>query len=150
MRKRAGNDQCYAAAMDEARGTFAVKLVPQKPDNPQADSAGLGRMSMEKEFEGDLQGISQGEILSLLDREKGSGGYVAMERVTGILSGRSGSFVLQHRATMNRNVPEMNITVVPDSGTGDLTGIAGSMTIRIEGKQHFYEFDYTLGGASDA
>jgi hypothetical protein len=81
----------------------------------------------------------------MMDREKGSGGYVALERVTGSLEGKSGSFVLQHNATMNRGVAEMNIIVVPDSGTGELTGISGSMKMRIEtGGKHFYDFDYTL------
>lgn len=129
----------------QARGTFDVKVAPQKPDNPQAEAAGLGRMSLDKEFQGDLAGTSAGEMLSLLDREIGSGGYVAMERVTGTLAGRKGSFVLQHSAIMRRGTPEMSIAVVPDSGTGELQGLSGTMTIRIEGKQHFYYFDYRLG-----
>jgi hypothetical protein len=83
-------------------------------------------------------------MLSFLDRDKGSGGYVAMERVTGKLDGKSGSFVLQHNATMNRGTPDLNVIVVPDSGTGELTGISGSMKIRIESGKHFYDFDYTI------
>jgi hypothetical protein len=106
-------------------------------------------MSLDKQFHGDLEGTSQGEMLSVLDREKGSGGYVAMERVTGTLQSREGSFVLQHDATMNRGAAKMDIRVVPDTGTGQLAGLSGSMTIRIEGKQHFYDFEYTIEPASD-
>jgi hypothetical protein len=136
------------ATMQHATGSFDVKVAPQKADNPQAEAAVLGRMSLDKQFHGDLEATSEGEMLSVLDKDKGSGGYVAMERVTGKLGGKSGSFVLQHNATMNRGVPEMNIIVVPDSGTGELTGISGSMKIRIEsGGKHFYDFEYTLDGA---
>ena len=134
--------------MHQATGTFEVKLAPQKADNPQAEGAGLGRMSLDKQFHGDLEATSQGEMLSVLDREKGSGGYVAMERVTGTLQGKEGSFVLQHDATMNRGAAKMDIRVVPDTGTGQLAGLSGSMTIRIEGKQHFYDFEYTLEPAA--
>jgi hypothetical protein len=133
-----------ASAMHQATGSFDVRMAPQKADNPQAEGAGLGRMSLDKQYHGDLEAASQGEMLSVLDRQKGSGGYVAMERVTGKLQGRSGSFVLQHNATMNHGVPYLNIIVVPDSGTGELTGISGSMTIRIEGGQHFYDFEYAI------
>jgi hypothetical protein len=134
--------------MQQATGSFEVKMAPQKPDNPQAEAAGLGRMSLDKQFHGDLEGTSQGEMLSVLDREKGSGGYVALERVTGKLQGREGSFVLQHNATMNRGAPELNIIVVPDSGTGQLAGISGSMKIRIEGGNHFYDLEYALEPAA--
>jgi len=127
-----------------ARGSFEVKLAPQKPDNAQAEAAGLSRASLDKEFDGDLKGTSQGEMLSLLKREIGSGGYVAMERVNGTLDGRSGSFVLQHTATMTRGEPDLKIAVVPDSGTGELEGLTGSMTIEIQQKQHFYYFDYAI------
>lgn len=130
--------------MHEATGTFEVKMAPQKPDNPQEEAAGLGRMSLDKQFHGDLEGTSQGEMLSVLDQAKGSGGYVALERVTGKLQGRSGSFVLQHNATMNRGVPYLNIIVVPDSGTGELEGISGSMMIRIENGKHSYDLQYAL------
>jgi hypothetical protein len=132
-------------SMHQISGPFEVKMAPQKADNPQAEAAGLGRMSIDKQFHGALEATSQGEMLSFLDREKGSGGYVALERVSGTLEGKTGTFVLQHNATMNRGVPAMNINVVPDSGTGDLTGISGSMKIRIEeGGKHFYDFEYTL------
>jgi hypothetical protein len=135
--------QCYSGrVMTRISGKFEVKVVPQKADNPQAEAAGLGRMSLDKQFHGDLEAVSQGEMLSHIDRALGSGGYVAIERVTGTLSGKRGSFVLQHHATMTRGTPELVIQVVPDSGTEELAGLKGSMDIRIEDKQHFYDFDY--------
>jgi hypothetical protein len=127
-----------------ANGTFEVRLDPQKPDNKEAESANLGRMSIDKQFHGDLEATSKGEMLSAVTEVKGSGGYVAMERVSGTLHGRSGNFVLQHSATMTRGAPQMSVTVVPDSGTGQLAGLAGKMTIKIANGKHFYEFDYTL------
>ena len=127
-----------------AKGSFDVKVTPQKPDNPQEEKAGLGRMSLDKQFHGDLEAQSDGEMLSFMTDVKGSAGYVAMERVTGKLNGRSGSFVLQHNATMTRGTPQMNIVVVPDSGIGDLAGISGNLTIIIQEGKHFYEFDYSL------
>ena len=133
--------------MQRATGSFEVKIVPQKPDNPVEEASGLTRMTIDKQFQGDLEATSKGEMLSLLDRSVGSGGYVAMERVTGTLHGRSGSFALQHNATMTRGVPDLSVVVVPDSGTGELTGISGTMTIRIENGQHFCDFDYTLDPA---
>ena len=125
-------------------GPFTVKLEPQAPDNDAARSANLGRLSIDKRFHGDLEAASKGEMLSAVTEVKGSAGYVAIERVTGTLGGRAGSFVLQHNAIMQRGVPQLAIVVIPDSGTDQLTGLAGTMTIRIEGGQHFYEFDYTL------
>jgi hypothetical protein len=129
-----------------ATGPFDVKLIPQKPDSDVAEAANLGRMSIDKQFHGDLVGTSKGEMIAAQTEVKGSAGYVAMERVTGTLNGRKGSFVLQHSATMNRGVPELSITVVPDSGTEQLTGLAGKMNIIITGGKHSYEFDYTLAG----
>lgn len=139
-----------AAVTHHATGSFTVKIVPQKPDNPPAEAANLGRMSIDKEFHGDLEGTSQGEMLSMLDRASGSGGYVAMERVTGTLGGHRGSFALQHNATMDHGAPMLHIIVVPGSGTGELAGLSGTMKIRIEGGQHFYDFDYELAGAPAA
>ena len=133
--------------MTRSSGRFDVKVLPQKADNPHAEAAGLGRMALDKQYHGALEATSQGEMLSVLDRVVGSGGYVAMERVTGTLAGRSGSFVLQHNAFMNRGAAEMKIVVVPDSGTGELAGLRGTMEIRIEEKQHFYDFDYEVGEA---
>jgi hypothetical protein len=130
--------------MIHARGSFEVKLTPQKPDNPVAESANLGRMSIDKKFSGDLEATSKGEMRSAMSEVKGSAGYVAIERVSGTLHGRSGTFVLQHNGTMTRGAPELSITVVPDSGTSQLVGLAGKMTIKIVDGKHFYEFDYTL------
>src|SRR5271166_2979242 len=114
-----------------ASGTFEVKLTPQK-DEGGADS-GLGRMSIDKQFHGDLEGTSKGFMLSSAATiVKGSGGYVAMERVTGTLKGRTGNFVLQHSGTMTRGIPQLSVTVVPDSGTDQLEGLAGTMTIKID------------------
>jgi hypothetical protein len=127
-----------------ASGTFDVKVTPQKPDNPEAEAANLGRMSLDKKFHGDLEATSKGEMLAAMSEVKGSAGYVAMERVSGTLGGRSGTFVLQHRGTMTRGLPQLSVTVVPDSGTGDLAGLTGSMTIKIEEGKHFYEFEYQL------
>lgn len=129
-----------------AKGPFEVKLAPQKADNPQAEGSGHGRMSIDKRFVGDLEATSQGEMLSFMSTIKGSAGYVAMERVTGSLGGRKGSFVFQHSGTMNRGTSELSVTVVPDSGTGELTGLSGSMKIIIapDGK-HSYEMTYALG-----
>ncbi len=133
-----------ATMTKRASGTFIVRISPQKPDNKEAESANLGRMSIDKQFHGDLEGTSKGEMLSAGPDAKGSGAYVALERVTGTLNGRSGTFVLQHKGTMTRGVPELSVTVVPDSGTGNLAGIAGSMAIKIEEGKHFYDFEYTL------
>ncbi|MGA7524384.1 MAG: DUF3224 domain-containing protein [Acidobacteriaceae bacterium] len=131
--------------MTRISGPFDVKVLPQKADNPHAEAAGVGRMALDKRFRGDLEATSQGEMLSILDRAIGSGGYVAMERVTGTLAGRKGGFVLQHHATMTRGEPKLSIEVVPDSGTEELAGLRGTMEIRLEEKQHFYDFDYELG-----
>ena len=128
----------------QARGTFEVKLNPLA-----ANDAGtkLGRMSIDKQFHGDLDGTSHGEMLSVMSDVEGSAGYVAIERVSGTLNGRRGSFVLQHNATMNRGKPALNIIVVPDSGSAELAGLSGSMRIIIADGRHSYEFDYTLAPA---
>ena len=126
-----------------ASGSFEVTLAPLAPYNAEA-GAKLGRMSIDKQFHGDLEATSQGEMLSAGTETKGSAGYVAIERVTGRLNGRSGSFVLQHNATMTRGAPSLNIIVVPDSGTGELTGLTGQMTITIADGRHSYGFDYQL------
>jgi len=127
-----------------ARGSFDVKLTPQKPDNPGAESSKLGRMAIEKQFQGDLDAVSKGEMLSAMTDVKGSAGYVALERVTGTLGGRSGSFVLQHSGTMTRGEAQLSVTVVPDSATGELAGLAGKLSIQMMEGKHSYEFDYTL------
>lgn len=126
-----------------ASGTFEVKLTPQATDE-KAGTAEIGRMSIDKRFQGDLEGTSKGEMLSAMTDVKGSAGYVAIERVSGALKGRSGTFVLQHSGTMTRGAPDLTITVVPDSGTGQLAGLTGRMSILIADGKHFYEFEFTL------
>ena len=126
-----------------AVGPFDVKVTPQTTSTE--DNSALARMSLDKQFHGDLEGTSKGEMLSVMTAIKGSAGYVAMEKVTGTLNGRKGTFVLQHSATMNRGTPQLSITVVPDSGTEELEGITGKMDIKIEtGGKHYYDFEYAL------
>ena len=130
--------------MEHAEGTFDVVVTPQKADNQPAEESKVGRMSIDKKFHGDLEATSKGEMLAAMSEVKGSAGYVAMERVTGKLKGKSGSFVLQHNATMNRGVPELDVIVVPDSGTGELVGISGKMNIIIGEGKHSYTLDYAI------
>src|ERR1700678_1765020 len=123
-----------------ASGPFDVKLTPQ---DDKLDPT-LGRMTIEKTLHGDLEGTSKGQMLTATTDVKGSAGYVAIERVTGTLHGRSGSFVLQHSGTLTKGAAQQSITVVPDSGTGQLVGIAGKMTITIADGKHSCDFEYTL------
>jgi hypothetical protein len=131
--------------MAMAVGTFEVKMKPEALSEVAAGT-GIGRMSLDKVFSGQLEGTSQGEFLSVMDFTRGSGAYVAVERVTGALDGRAGTFALYHRGAMERGKPGLEIDVVPDSGTGELAGIGGSMKIDIVEKQHHYEFEYRLDG----
>lgn len=119
-----------------AKGTFEVKLAPLEGE--------VARMSIDKTFAGELSATSKGEMLAAMTAVKGSAGYVAIEKVTGTLGGRSGSFVLQHSGTMARGEQTLRVTVVPDSGTEELAGLSGEMAILVEGKAHFYEFAYAL------
>ena len=128
----------------EVRGDFDVKVQPQAPSDP-AQAAGVGRMSLDKQFHGPLEGPSRGEMLALMTEVQGSGVYVAIERFTGTLEGRAGSFALHHTGIMERGAPILTVTVVPDSGTGELAGISGRMRIVIAGGKHSYEFEYGLG-----
>ena len=129
--------------MPRASGTFEVKVAPVSTDDDGSGSP-LGRFSIEKQFSGDLTGTSTGEMLSAGSPAKGSAGYVAMERVNGVLAGHRGSFVFQHSATMHRGVNTLSIQVVPASGSGELAGLSGTFAIVIEGGKHSYEFDYEL------
>jgi hypothetical protein len=122
--------------MTKATGTFEVKLSPLEFHVSGVD---LGRLALDKQFFGDLTATSLGEMLSALTSVKGSAGYVAIE-----LEHRAGSFVLIHTGTMTRGVPQLVIGVVPDSGTDQLMGLSGSMTINIVDGEHFYDFEYTL------
>lgn len=124
-----------------ASGTFEVKMTPQE----QPEDMPVGRMMIDKQFQGDLEGTSKGQMLMAGSSSvKNSAGYVAIEKVTGTLNGRRGSFYLQHTGVMTRGVGELAITVIPDSGTDQLVGLSGKMNIIIADGQHSYEFDYTL------
>ncbi|MDQ3697811.1 MAG: DUF3224 domain-containing protein [Gemmatimonadota bacterium] len=126
-----------------ALGTFEVAVLPLAADS--ADTGGFDRLSLDKQFSGDLKGTSRGQMVAANTAVEGSGAYVALERVSGVLNGRTGSFILQHNGTMGHGVYEMRITVVPDSGTGELTGLTGTMNIIVEGGKHSYEFESTIG-----
>ena len=124
-----------------ATGPFEVKLTPQ---DDKGDPT-LGRMSIDKQFHGDLEGTSKGQMLTGMSDVKGSGAYVAIEKVDGTLQGRKGTFILHHVGIMNRGNPNLTVEVVPDSGTGQLQGLTGKMNIIIApGGAHSYDFEYTL------
>lgn len=126
-----------------AKGTFTVDMRPQA-DLGAEGGVSLARMSLDKRFEGDLVAVGKGEMLTALTPVKGSAGYVAIERVTGALQGRSGSFTFQHTGTMDQGAQQLSITVVPDSGTEGLAGISGRFKIEVVEGKHFYEFAYSL------
>src|SRR4030095_14483583 len=129
-----------------AKGTFEVELHPQGPQD-KATGATLARMSIDKQFHGDLEAVGKGEMLSAMTDVMGSAGYEAIERVTGTLHGRAGAFVLQHTGTMTRGASQLTVAVVPDSATGQLAGLTGTMTIDIVDGAHFYDFAYVLAEA---
>jgi hypothetical protein len=123
-----------------AKGPFDVKMTPQG-----AADAPVGRFTLDKTYHGDLEATAAGEMIAVRTAEKGSAGYVALEKVTGTLAGRTGTFALQHWGLMDKGTPELKIAVVPDSGTDGLVGLTGTMTIDIQpGGKHFYTFTYTL------
>lgn len=126
-----------------AKGRFTVQMTPQSEPST-ADGVSLGRMSLDKRFEGDLEGTGQGAMLTALTPVTGSAGYVAIERVTGSLAGRAGSFVLQHSGRMDRGAQQLSVEVVPDSGTGALAGISGRLAIDVVEGEHRYSFEYAL------
>jgi uncharacterized protein DUF3224 len=126
-----------------AKGTFDVKATPQPTDDPAGGP--FGRLFLDKQFHGDLDAHSNGQMLAWGTGAESWGAGVALERVTGALHGRRGSFILQHNATIIKGVASMTVTVVPDSGTDELTGLAGKMTIIIAEGKHSYAFEYTLG-----
>jgi hypothetical protein len=127
---------------NHAAGPFDVKITPQ--DDKSEDPL-LGRMTIDKQYHGDLEATGKGQMLTAGTAVKGSGAYVALEKVAGTLHGRTGTFLLQHAGTMTQGAPQLVISVVPDSGTGQLAGIAGKMAIKIaEGGKHSYDFEYTL------
>lgn len=128
----------------KASGEFQVKLQPMDSYAKGTEGINIGRMSIDKTFSGDLVATSRGEMLSAMTTVKGSAGYVAIEQVSGSLSGKQGSFVLQHFGTMNQGKDRLVLEVIPDSGSGELKGLSGKMLIKIENGKHFYEFDYDL------
>ncbi len=129
---------------NQAKGSFEVKMTPQPFSEGSSDHA-LGRFLLDKHYHGDLEAAAIGQMLSFGTGEKGSSGvYVAIEKITGTLQGRSGSFALHHTGLMNNGVPTLTVAVVPGSGTGDLTGLAGSMNIQIAHGKHTYSLTYTL------
>jgi hypothetical protein len=132
--------------MTHAAGTFDVKLAPQGPDDEA--EATLGRLSIDKQFHGDLEATSRGQMLTAGTDVEDSAGYVAMERARGTLHGRRGSFILLHSGTMTRGAPSLTIRVVPDSGTEELAGLSGSMSITIVEGRHSYDFEYALAGVT--
>ena len=127
------------------RGEFEVRLAPL-PTHDTAEGSPLGRRSIDKTFRGDLAATSVGEMLAAGTAVKGSAGYVAIERVTGTLGGRAGSFVLLHTGVMDRGVPSLSVRVVPDSGTGELAGLTGTMAIEAAGGKHLSVFEYAVPG----
>lgn len=133
--------------MPIARGTFEVKLAPLDAADEAGDGNQLGRMSIDKTISGDLQAGTRGQMLSALTATKGSAGYVAIERVSGTLHGRHGSFVLQHSGCMDRGAQSLAIHVVPDSGTGELGGLRGEFRLTIADGVHSYELEYSLPDA---
>jgi hypothetical protein len=135
------SNQGKATMTQHATGTFEVKLTPQ--DDKSGDPS-LGRMTIDKQWSGELTGASIGQMLSGGDFKTGSAGYVAMEKFTGTVGGRKGSLIFQHSATMNAGQGDLSISVVPGSGTDGLKGITGKLTIKIEGGKHFYDFEYNI------
>lgn len=129
--------------ISKATGSFTVKLELQ-PASAQADGAVIGRRTLDKQFLGDLEAGSCGEMLSVMTAVEGSMAYVAMEKVNGTLAGRHGSFVLQHASQMIRGKPFQSIRVVPDSGTDELLGLEGEMRIDVQNGEHFYVFEYSF------
>jgi len=126
-----------------AHGTFEVKMIPQPAQDGVGDP-GIGRMALDKQFHGDLEATGKGQMLAAGTDVPGSAGYVALERVSGTLHGRHGTFALQHSGTMARGAPQLSITVVPDSATGELLGLAGKLAITIADGKHSYDFEYML------
>ncbi len=135
--------------MPRTSGSFTVKITPQAAEAGVGD-ASIGRMALQKSFEGGLRAEALGQMLAIRSAVEGSAVYVALDRVEGELDGRRGGFSLHHRGLMDRGASSLEVVVVPDSGSGELEGIRGTLAIRIEGKAHFYEFDYTLPGATGA
>jgi hypothetical protein len=140
--QQAANQSKATTLMTHAKGTFEVKMAPVTADTI-ATEAGLGIMSIDKVYSGDIDGTGKGQMTAT-SIEGGSGAYVALEKITCTLNGHKGTFVFVHRGLMTKGTPDLSITVVPDSGTGELTGITGTFELKIEGGKHFYDFGYSL------
>lgn len=125
-----------------AKGTFEVRVLPETEDKYEGST--LGRYSLDKQYHGDLESTSKGEMLTAGTAVKGSAGYVAIERVSGTLKGRKGTFVLQHTGTTSHGAFQLSVSVVPDSGTDQLTGLTGTMNIIIADGKHSYDFEYAI------
>jgi hypothetical protein len=126
------------------KGTFDITVTPEPPYDV-VDGVTLARARVDKRFVGPLDATSQVHMIGARTPVDGSAGYVAIERVTGTLEGRRGTFVLQHTGSMTRGALSLAVTVVPDSGTGDLKGISGRMDIQIVEGKHFYAFNVEMG-----
>jgi len=129
--------------MKRASGSFEVSVQPLPNADVSTDLL-FGRFLLNKKFSGDLEGSARGQMLSAGTATKGSAGYVAIDQVTGALGGRKGGFILQHSGCMNRGAPTLSIHVVPDSGTGELAGLTGTLSINIVDGKHFYDFLYSF------
>jgi Protein of unknown function (DUF3224) len=124
--------------METAQGTFDITMTPSPIDD------GLGRFLLAKTYVGDLVGTARGQMLAYSTSVEGSAAYVALEVFNGSIGQRTGTFALQHRGVMDRGTPNLTVSVVPDSGTGDLVGIAGSLEIIVADGTHRYELTYEL------
>jgi hypothetical protein len=138
---KSDSNQTNSKMSEHVNGTFEVKLAPQ---DDKSDDKSMGRMTIEKQWQGGLEGTSKGQMLTGGDVAKGSGAYVAIEKFTGTVGGRKGTLIFQHLGVMNRGATDLTITVVPDSGTDQLQGINGKLTIKMEGGKHLYDFEYTI------
>lgn len=141
VRGQSSSNQKEGFVVGHAKGTFDVKITPQ--EDAALDKT-FSRMSIDKQIHGDLEATSKGLMLATGGPKEGAGGYVALERVTGTLGGRTGSFTLQHNATMQNGKGDLNIVVVPGSGTEQLAGLSGKFNIEIKDGKHYYDLEYTL------
>ena len=126
------------------KGEFSIKLTPLDATLGAVDKPKYGRSRIEKEYKGELKATGLGEMLTVRTSAPNSAGYVAVERIEGSIQGREGSFVVQHIGVFNRGASSLRIDIVPDSGTGDLVSIAGTLSIRNEGSRHYYDLEYSL------
>lgn len=128
----------------QATGEFQIQFEPQVPSFKGSNEVRIGRMSLRKKYTGSLEALSVGEMLSATAPVDGHAGYIALEQVSGVLSGLKGSFVLQHFGIKNPHAQEHRVEILPGSGTGDLAKLKGAMRIRVEGNKHYYELNYSV------